>query len=269
MNRPYYYLIASLPLLRLDDYKEPYRVMEFVAELDEHLSERHCRYVRDVLFVNDCAGLARELMKTDKPLSLLEGDTLVLAQRLRCGKADTDDIYLCQLLTDYEQARKENTAMSVQETEDFFLRECYRFILRHENRFIRNYFRFDFELRSILVALNKRKMNLTQVNFSEIGEDDSIAGKLKTSTLNDFGLSQEIDYLPGLIEIFMKPDLVHTEKYIDQLRWEAVDTINTFSYFEIDVLLGYLIKLMLVERWIVLDNHKGQEIFQKYTKYKE
>ena len=43
------------------------------------------------------------------------------------------------------------------------------------------------------------------------------------------------------------------------------DEINTFNYFAVDVLLGYLIKLIIVERWIALEPHRGREIFQQLT----
>ena len=63
-------------------------------------------------------------------------------------------------------------------------------------------------------------------------------------------------------------DIVHIEKFADQLRWKMIDQINALAYFEIDVLLGYLIKLMLVERWISLDEVAGKEVFQKTTEIK-
>ena len=53
MDKRYYYLICSLPFLRLDDYKGPYRVREFVSELYDNLTPLHCGYVRGILYMND------------------------------------------------------------------------------------------------------------------------------------------------------------------------------------------------------------------------
>ena len=53
MNKQYYYLITSLPKLHLDDYKEPYRVKEFAAELNEHLTLNDSCYVKDILYLYD------------------------------------------------------------------------------------------------------------------------------------------------------------------------------------------------------------------------
>ena len=54
----YYYLIASLPDLKLDDYKEPYRVVDFVGELRTHLSAQHGRYLDDMLLLYNSLHLA-------------------------------------------------------------------------------------------------------------------------------------------------------------------------------------------------------------------
>ena len=65
MEKKYYYFIASLPELRLDDTKEPYRVQEFIAQLDELLSPCHRRLADDVLSFYDNRNLIDVLFKKD------------------------------------------------------------------------------------------------------------------------------------------------------------------------------------------------------------
>ena len=135
----------------------------------------------------------------------------------------------------------------------------------HENSFIRDYFTFDFRLRNILLAISKRKFKLDKIHLLEVGEDEVI-NKLKISTANDFGLGMDADYIQSLVDAFAKDDIVYREKFIDQLRWDMIDQINTFSYFKVDVLLGYLLKLMIVERWIAMSANRGEQALAKISK---
>lgn len=202
-NRNYYYLVSSLPKLRLDDYKERYRLDSYIADLKKHLSGEHLDFAQDIL-----------------------------------------------------QSRKN--------TDDISQQQFYLKMTTHPNEFIRNYFTFDRDLRNILVALNRRKFNVGTDGY--VGElEDEVIHNLKTSSLSDFGLSRDIDHVSKLIEHFKTDDIVNFQKYVDQLRWERIDSINTFKYFQIDVLLGYLVKFILVERWNALDIQSGDDIFRQRT----
>ena len=144
----------------------------------------------------------------------------------------------------------------------------YERLVNHENNFIRSYFRFDLNLRNILSAYNKRKFNLESDNFIETEADDVVT-RLKNSTASDFHLSHDAEYIDELGEIFDKGELLHLEKYLDTLRWQFIDEVNKLAYFEVDVLLGYLIRLILVERWIGLEEEKGRQVFAGYTGIEE
>ncbi|MBI4846800.1 MAG: DUF2764 family protein [Candidatus Omnitrophica bacterium] len=264
MSKNYYYLISSLPFLQLDDYKEPYRVKEFIAELKEYLSDEHWRYVREILYLYDYARIVEILTGKDHLFGHFEGNlSFGQLQKLAESPEEEIDARISRLLDGYRLIEKEQGKLSRSQAEEYIFGNFYSRIMRHEAGFIREYFRFDFHLRNILSALNARKLKINDAGFLRIDEEDYIIDSLKRSTVPDFGLSGEIDYLAELIEVFNKADLVYSEKFIDQLRWRKIDEINTFKYFEIDVLLGYLIKLILVERWIALDEKKGEEVFNR------
>ena len=269
MSKGYYYLVASLPQLRLDDYKEPYRVNEFVGELFEHLTPRHCRYVRDFLYGYDSPHIADALLgkETARPGQPGNWSFAEIKIQMQMPEAERDS-YLSSVLSGFHDLKKNKEALPRPEVESLVAAVYYKKMRAHENRLLREYFRFDWRLRNILAALNKRKFPSMGAEFLEIEEDPDIE-QLKTSAQNDFGLSREVDYLPGLLEAFGKGDVLHLEKYVDLLRWRQVDDLNLFKYFEIDVLLGYLIKLMLVERWILLDERRGQEVLAVRTEVNE
>ncbi len=51
------------------------------------------------------------------------------------------------------------------------------------------------------------------------------------------------------------------ELALDAIHWDYIDQLNTFNYFSIEVILAYLIKLILLERWVKLDKSDGQSVF--------
>ncbi len=267
MNKNYYYLISSLPLLRLDDYKGPYRVNDFVLGLYEHLSAEHVECVRNILAIYDNPNIVDVALGLAEPISDKKGNWPFAQIKKSLPEEDNQfDDYINDFNQDLLQRRKEQDNFTRQETEELLFSKFYAKMIRHENQFIRHYFKFDLDLRNILTALNKRKFSLENINFIELTDDDALVYKLRTSSLGEFGLSRDIDYISDLIENFDKRDIVYAEKYIDQLRWKKIDQINTFMYFEVDIILGYLIKLMLVERWIDLEVSKGREVFAQRTK---
>jgi len=268
MSSDYYYLVSSLPELRLDDYKEPYRVNEFIEELHVNLAPEHFRHVQDVLYMNDNPNIIDIISGSGNTWIDSRGNWTFDQIKSFFAEPDLLDAqehaYILGFINSIDGLKNEDNKVSRSQAEELLLFKFYAKMMQHKNGFIREYFNFDFQLRNILLAINKRKFNIDKVRFLESNENE-IVRKLKTSTASDFNLAQEIDYVQVLIAAFEKDDIVYREKFIDQLRWDKIEQINTFSYFKLDTLLGFLIKLMMVERWIDLEENQGNEAFNKIT----
>ncbi|MDP2043671.1 MAG: DUF2764 family protein [Candidatus Omnitrophota bacterium] len=46
-----------------------------------------------------------------------------------------------------------------------------------------------------------------------------------------------------------RPSILEAEKYLDLERWKALDEISSGHYFDLDFLLVYALKLVILERW--------------------
>ena len=55
------------------------------------------------------------------------------------------------------------------------------------------------------------------------------------------------------------------EHALDRYRWDRITELTTFHYFDMDVILGFLAKAMIVGRWSSLDRDKGAELFRRYV----
>jgi hypothetical protein len=132
---------------------------------------------------------------------------------------------------------------------DGFKDECldkgfYEAALKDSNRFIREYFTFDLGFRNIKARfLNKvfgRPVSQDTINI-EIGEFEE-AAKIE--------------------EILSGKDILARERGLDSIKWDKINKITTFSYFDLDAVLGIIAKMRLIERWEALDEESGREMFQ-------
>ena len=134
---------------------------------------------------------------------------------------------------------------------DFYARA-----LTHDNVFIREFFRFDLNVRNTKVNyLNKaldRPAGKDILTFPE--ETDQ---KILDAVGEEFEESADLESFLNL------GDILSRERGIDDHVWEKVDSLTTFNYFDIDAILGFIAKLNIVARWFKLDEQTGREMFKK------
>ena len=129
-------------------------------------------------------------------------------------------------------------------TEDF-----YRQALASRNRFVRDYFRFDLNVRNAKVRyLNEALGRDPKKDVIVLGEDDS---------------RDEFEEVSKLDAVLHGKDILERVRGIDDLLWYKLDEMTTYDYFDIEAILGFLAKLHIVERWYILDEKTGREMFRK------
>lgn len=57
--------------------------------------------------------------------------------------------------------------------------------------------------------------------------------------------------------------ILEAEKYLDFERWKALDEISSGHYFDLDFLLVYALKLVILERWVKVNSSDKAEIAEK------
>ncbi len=137
----------------------------------------------------------------------------------------------------------------------------YRTIKNSKNDFLKKYFSFDLVVRNILSADSAFKTNQDPYEFIYgLGDTDGIFSKGKSS-ISSF--AAEYDFGPKLLNIIDISNLMEREQAIDLLRWEKATEICTYNYFDIDVILSFILKSSFVQRWARLDKKSGQQMFRQ------
>ena len=66
-----------------------------------------------------------------------------------------------------------------------------------------------------------------------------------------------------LNEIFANKNILEKEQMLDSFKWEYITSLNEYGTFDMDVILAFLAKGKLIDRWNKLDREAGQEMFRK------
>ena len=134
---------------------------------------------------------------------------------------------------------------------DFYARA-----LTHSDRFIREYFRFDLNMRNAKVRyLNKA--------LGRDADKDVLAFAEEAAPAVLDAVEAEFEEAADIETILNSGDILSRERGLDDLMWEKIDNLTTFNYFDIDAILGFITKLNIVARWYRLDEQTGRAMFKR------
>lgn len=251
----YYYIVAGLADITIDQLKMPLKTSEFIQILNQHLDPEELKLVRCLFLKYDNQNILNILENNDKPF--LEGGNYSKVQiEAEIKEPGFSEEYLNRFILAFKEDKALNESLL---WEDQLSELFYESISNINNEFLRSYFEFDLNINNAIVALNIRKHNLK--DKKRIIGNNSIAIALKSSGLKDYGISGEFPLIEQIISASENQHVLSREKQIDRIIWEYLDELNTFNYFTIEVILAYVIKLQMIERWANLDDDKGKEIF--------
>ena len=135
--------------------------------------------------------------------------------------------------------------------------EFYKEALGHGNAFIRDFFQFDLNVRNAKVRyLNqalgrdplKDVLSLTDPDADEMGIEIE---------------EPEFKEAARLQAILEGSDILARERGIDDLYWDKIDELTLFDYLNFNRILGVVVKMMIIRRWLLLDEQTGREMFKR------
>jgi len=259
----YYYLVSSLPNLNLESPNPKIDYDGINEMILKNLEEDDRTSFNYVLFPGDIQNLVKVICEKhgiEHPYPDFSQDCSVPLEIVEdfVNQEDQLPVFMQSVLEDHS----ENFAQLVsREIELILYKSLYESMENLPDGFLKNFFRFEFSLRNILAALNCRMLNKEVP--SELIEDALTYEKLIKSSSQDFGLSGDVEFVSGLTDVFSSNDPVLLEKSIDKLRWNMIETLVSLQYFSSEIVFAYYLKLLIVKRWAMLDDDKGNERFKQ------
>ena len=135
--------------------------------------------------------------------------------------------------------------------------DFYKEALSHRLGFVREFFQFDLDVR------NQKVRYLNQA-LGRAPEKDVLS--LRDPEEEETGLEpeeKEFKESARLQAILEGSDILSRERGIDDLYWDKIDELTLFDYLNFDKILGIMAKMMIIRRWLILDEQTGREMFKK------
>lgn len=63
--------------------------------------------------------------------------------------------------------------------------------------------------------------------------------------------------------IFENRNILEKEQLLDKFKWDYITDMNPYGTFNMDVILAFLAKGKLIDRWNKLDRQMGEEMFRR------
>lgn len=121
----------------------------------------------------------------------------------------------------------------------------YETALSGSDRFIREFFTFDLRVRN------------AKVRFLNKALDRPVDQDIFLEPEGEFPEAEKI------AAVLQDKDILARERGLDGLMWAKIDEILIFDTFNIDVILGFIAKLKISDRWLTLDEQTGREMFRR------
>ncbi|MCB5262785.1 MAG: DUF2764 domain-containing protein [Candidatus Cloacimonetes bacterium] len=271
MARQYYYFIAGLPTISMDDSKLAITPETFRQDALGQLSEEDYKLLKLLHLPDEISNLLLRLYKnSDKqpnPEGLNSPEYWEEYLDFLRHKADNHSLdtpqeyaYLPTFIAELilaaftEEELPPSSALEHQLLSHFF-----DFVCTHPNKFIVQWFELQRNIKNILSAINGRHHELDFAPYL-IGEDETVTN-LKKSHAADFSLGKDHPFFDQIMRIWEQNNILYRERGYDLLRNKWIDQQNFFEYFNIDRILGYYSKLRIIHRWLIADAELGKEVF--------
>lgn len=259
MTNEYYYFISGLPEIHFDHAKTlPNRVELFWEALDQVEAEDRAA-IRIIRYPIDNKNLCARLEKRDVPF--IDGGNFT-QDHLDRGLKDPDLLpsYMSDFIQNHAEQKRDFPQLNVFEDELTWI--FFEFAAQFVHPFIRDWFCFDLDIRNILAGLNCRQYK-RPCSSMIIGDNDVAEAVLKSQAA-DFGLIPIFPLAEKICELY-KDNPLALEIGVDQIRWNKLEDIPSSSFFRIESLLAYFLKLDMVSRRQGLTTERGQERIDTLT----
>jgi len=132
---------------------------------------------------------------------------------------------------------------------DFYLRAE-----AHSEAFIRDYFRFDRNVRNAKVRFLNKAVGRPE------GQDVMILSREEGT---DPEVEEVFEEAQKTAAALAEKKLLDRERALDSLYWDKVEEMVMMEVFSLPVILAFVVKLKISERWMILDPERGKELLRQ------
>lgn len=255
----YYYFVSALKNISFDMDKPPYDINEFIAHVREVVRPQDSKVIKAFLHQFDNINLINFLDKKEDYNDLGMISTEVFEEAVKDPFKDFSvlPLYMLEFLRSLKEEKRSFDKLSL---ENELALRYYKYLSSINNEFVSSFYVFDSMLRNLITALNAKKYEY-DLEKNVLPLDEEAYAQLIKSRSNDFGLSTNYPWMGDLVSAFQADKHVDLSKKADQLRFEKINELLFFDCFSINVILAYIIKLIIIDKWSRLKKVEGETEF--------
>lgn len=258
----YYCLVAGLPDLLLNEERHPLTSLQFRLDMASELTPPDYQLLEWIYRPYDNKNLINLLLQNDTEFDELGNySEEYLKEQIQAPATIAD--YMKILITAYNSEQFDRSLFNLEKTlQELF----YQSVMKTGNAFIRQWFAFDRNIKSILTALNCRKYDysLGQQLVAAGDHTDFQEILLKENIRPELFIDEDIPYLDQLFRIAESgAQATEKEKALDQIKFTFSDDLTIFNYFTIEKILSFAVKLLIIDRWRKLDDETGKAFLNR------
>jgi hypothetical protein len=139
--------------------------------------------------------------------------------------------------------------------------------IKKSSGFFKTCLRMERDIRLVLVALRSKRLgrDLLQELQYEDPEDDFIAQMIAQKDSAQYDPPDEYKDIKDILVKYGDSPL-ELEKAMIEYRFNKIQDLLGVQLFTMDRILGYMIQLIMIEKWNQLDKKKGKEIIDTMLK---
>ena len=253
----YYYLIAGLPDLSLDEDSPIIDTEEVVDTIRRNLTPADEAQLRYLIYPNDHRNFLNVLFHkfhSFPPLPFITPTTLTESDLQNYHQQQSVfPSYLGEFISSHED---QFTTLSPRQLEET-LWELFYDEVEQQDSFIADYFRFNRQLKEMAAIYNAANYSfLSEPTTTEDREVKAIGGgrAIPATWLRDY------PYLEDLGESVNSKNPDRIARFMDQVRWHYLEDVSGF--FGREQVFTYTLKLLIVVRWQQLAQVPGTTRFE-------
>lgn len=266
IKKEYHCLIAGLPDLFFDENNTTTSSSEFREELQHQLSPMDYQLVEYLFLPFDNQNLLNIFFRQDTSY-FYPGN--ITKQELEFQLSpENEEIQLPDYMKTFLSRMKEKEQSRTElQAENILTSLFYAYALNCPNLFLQHWFRFELNLKNVFTAFSCKQYNYEpEAQLIQVAGEDLVYSLLMDNKLKSDYFEDVIPYHNELLKIAdSKLELIEKEKALDKIKWEYLDENTFFHFFTIEKILAFTIKLLLIERWMKLDEETGKELLNRLS----
>ena len=265
-----YYIVSSLPEIEWDS-DIPYTTTMFLAD-NESALQHFRKNINDIIMLNDLYNLesflrvkmaeyitgvqkSKEAKEAEfREPCLLDKESMI---ELIESPEDLPDFVIDYLKENYDIGAR------YQNIESLYI-SYFEYLRQNESLFLQDYGDLESKLRTVIAALRIRKKGL-KLDEKLSGHDEIKQHILSNFNVPDFDVKALFPEIEYLLDIFEEEPITR-EKGIDKIRYDYLHQMTFENPFVEKTIYSFILRLMILERWVNVDEIRGREIISSIVK---